>query len=124
MKLRLFHFFYVLTLFSLICGFLLGLWPFFMVTAIASLATGLVYRLFFKSGRQVSLTLMALHAALVITGLPLTLCLYRAFDALARSGAPDTAALAGDFLFLFGPVCLLAAFIVFIIALTTSRKIG
>lgn len=122
MKFRSFHLFYVLTLVSVICGFLLGLWPFFIATAIVSLATGLVYQLFFKTGRQVSPTLMVLHVVLVITGLPLTLGLYRAFDAVARSGAPDTAALAGGSIFFLGPLCLLAAFIIFSVALSTSRK--
>src|ERR1043165_4606135 len=99
MRFRLFHLFYVLALFSLKVALFAGLWPFFISTAIVSVAMGLTYQLFFKTGRHVSSVLLVVRLGLIFVGRPLSLNLYRAFSVLADSGAPDTVALSGDAVF-------------------------
>ena len=99
------------------------LWTFFITSSIASLLTGGAYHLCYKTGRSLSRTLVLVHFGLVFVGLPLTLNLYRILFTLVNAGAPDTTTFAGGLVNFLGPLLLLGALVIFIVTLSTSKKL-
>ena len=142
MKMRSFYLFYLLAALLLVFGFLtgdmqtvdttwgmtviVGMWSFFLPFAIGALFMGIVYQFCFMFDRTVRNKMVIIHFVLVLAGLLFSFNVYRMSTVIMAPTGDDMYAIESGtvpfYMFLAGPVLLIASFVVFVIGLVRTRK--
>jgi hypothetical protein len=139
---RNYYLFYLLTIVLLVFGFLTrdvqavdttwgtsvihGMWSFFVPFAIGAFFVGAVYHFCSRAGRPVNGGIIIFHFVLVSAGLLFSYNIYRMSTVIISDAGADTYAVESAkvpfYMFLPGPVLLIASFVVFVFGLMRARR--